>query len=63
MRAQNGVKIKRSRTAIGRSDYSRPVRLALESGLLLPTTTVFDYGCGRGGLPENYVPAVMRVGG
>lgn len=40
--------IERHRTAIGRSGFSRPVRLALESGLIGPDTSVFDYGCGRG---------------
>jgi DNA phosphorothioation-associated putative methyltransferase len=32
-----------------RVDFSRPIRLALEDGLLSRTTTFFDYGCGHGG--------------
>jgi DNA phosphorothioation-associated putative methyltransferase len=32
-----------------RADISRPIRLALEDGLLSRTTTFFDYGCGHGG--------------
>jgi DNA phosphorothioation-associated putative methyltransferase len=40
--------IQRHRTAIGRAGFSRPVQLALASGLLHPTATVMDYGCGRG---------------
>lgn len=40
--------IHRRRTAIGRAQVSRPVRLALESGLLSNQRTLFDYGCGRG---------------
>ena len=40
--------IERHRTAITRTDLSRPVRLALEDGLITPETSVFDYGCGRG---------------
>jgi DNA phosphorothioation-associated putative methyltransferase len=36
-------------TAMGRSALSRPVALALSNGLLHPTATFFDYGCGRGG--------------
>ena len=40
--------IERHRTAITRTDLSRPVRLALEDGLITQETTVFDYGCGRG---------------
>jgi DNA phosphorothioation-associated putative methyltransferase len=41
--------ISRHRTAIKRTDFSRPVRLALEHGLISESTTVFDYGCGHGG--------------
>ena len=40
--------IERHRTAITRTDLSRPVRLALEDGLITRETSVFDYGCGRG---------------
>lgn len=36
-------------TAIARTDLSRPVALVLDEGLLTPKTTLFDYGCGRGG--------------
>ena len=38
----------RHKTAIARTDYSRPIRIALADGLIDPTTTVFDYGCGLG---------------
>lgn len=41
--------IARHRAAIARADLSKPVRLALEAGLLTPGTSFFDYGCGRGG--------------
>jgi DNA phosphorothioation-associated putative methyltransferase len=41
--------ISRHRTAIKRTDFSHPIRLALEHGLISETTTVFDYGCGHGG--------------
>lgn len=40
--------IERHRTAIGRSGLSRPMRLALEHGVLDAGMTVMDYGCGRG---------------
>jgi DNA phosphorothioation-associated putative methyltransferase len=40
--------ILRDRTAIRRSEFSRPVRTAIKDGILLPTTAVFDYGCGLG---------------
>ena len=38
----------RRKTAIARTDYSRPIRIALTDGLIDPTTTLFDYGCGLG---------------
>lgn len=40
--------IQRHRTAIRRQDVSRPVRLALEHGLIDESTSFFDYGCGHG---------------
>jgi DNA phosphorothioation-associated putative methyltransferase len=43
------VKIDRHKAAINRNDFSKPVRLALEAGLLSQNTTFFDYGCGQGG--------------
>lgn len=36
-------------TAIVRTELSRPVKYALEDGILSAGTTVLDYGCGRGG--------------
>ncbi len=41
-------KIFRHRTALTRSGVSKPIRLALDSGLIKQGTTVFDYGCGHG---------------
>ena len=38
----------RRKTAIARTDHSRPIRIALADGLIDATTTVFDYGCGLG---------------
>jgi DNA phosphorothioation-associated putative methyltransferase len=40
--------IRAHRAAIVRGDLSRPVRLAIETGLLADGDTVFDYGCGHG---------------
>jgi DNA phosphorothioation-associated putative methyltransferase len=40
--------IDRHRAAIARTTLSRPVRLALEAGLVRPGDSFFDYGCGRG---------------
>lgn len=42
------VEVRRHRTALSRSEVSRPVRLALEAGLISSATTVLDYGCGKG---------------
>jgi len=41
--------IDRHKTALVRTDLSRPVRLALEHGLVPEGVTAFDYGCGHGG--------------
>jgi DNA phosphorothioation-associated putative methyltransferase len=40
--------IPRHKTAIRRIDLSRPMKLALQDGLIVPAETVFDYGCGHG---------------
>ncbi len=42
------LSVARHRTAINRTEPSRPVRIALEDGLITRETSVFDYGCGRG---------------
>ncbi len=47
------VKIDRHKAAISRNDFSKPVRLALEAGLLPAGATFFDYGCGQGGDTER----------
>jgi len=41
-------KIDRHKAALVRTDFSKPVRVALEAGLFTPETTFFDYGCGHG---------------
>ncbi len=40
--------IPRHKTAIRRGDLSRPMKSALHDGLIVPSGTVFDYGCGHG---------------
>ena len=40
--------IPRHRTAIKRRDLSLPVKCAIRDGLVSPSSTLFDYGCGRG---------------
>ncbi len=50
-RARNGAggtPVARHRTAIARSELSRPVRCALDAGLIGVDSTFLDYGCGRG---------------
>lgn len=42
------VTVHRHRTAISRTDLSKPIREALANGLLAEGCTVFDYGCGLG---------------
>ncbi len=46
---RGGVEIARHRTALIRSDLSRPLRIALADGVLVGDRTLMDYGCGRGG--------------
>ena len=40
--------ILRDRTAIRRIDLSKPIRMALQDGIVSSVTEVFDYGCGLG---------------
>ena len=42
------LSLNRRKTALSRSDYSRPIKLALADGVIGSKATVFDYGCGRG---------------
>jgi DNA phosphorothioation-associated putative methyltransferase len=44
-----GVEVERHRAAISRVELSRPMRLAIESGIITSETSIFDYGCGIGG--------------
>ena len=43
-----GPVIHRHRTALTRYSLSKPMRLAVEHGVLTKERTFFDYGCGRG---------------
>ena len=47
--APTDVPVQRHLTALVRSSLSAPVQLLIRHGLLSAGTTVFDYGCGRGG--------------
>jgi DNA phosphorothioation-associated putative methyltransferase len=40
--------VSRHRTAISRNQLSRPIKVAIEHGLLTKDRTLFDYGCGLG---------------
>lgn len=42
------MEIARHKTAISRTDLSRPVRRAISDGILTADLRLFDYGCGRG---------------
>jgi DNA phosphorothioation-associated putative methyltransferase len=55
--------VERHRTAMWRTDLSRPVRLTLESGLISADTSIFDYGCGRGGDVERLARQGHRISG
>ncbi|MEV2241072.1 DNA phosphorothioation-associated putative methyltransferase [Micromonospora sp. NPDC049891] len=41
--------IPRHQTAIARQHLSKPISLAMADGILSDKSTLFDYGCGRGG--------------
>jgi DNA phosphorothioation-associated putative methyltransferase len=43
------ITVERQRTAMNRTGLSKPMSVALADGLLPPGTSIFDYGCGRGG--------------
>jgi DNA phosphorothioation-associated putative methyltransferase len=45
---ENSLAIPRHKTAIHRTDLSRPLKYALRDGLLGCGTSLFDYGCGHG---------------
>ena len=42
------MEVRRDRTAIARSDLSRPVQRLIGNGVLTPEHSFFDYGCGLG---------------
>lgn len=44
-----GGEIARGRTALHRTELSRPVARAFKDGLISENTSVLDYGCGHGG--------------
>lgn len=44
----SGPFVERHRTAIKRYDLSKPIKIALDRGVLLKKHTFFDYGCGHG---------------
>ena len=46
--SESAPPIPRHRTAMSRPELSRPLRLALDAGLIEKSSCVFDYGCGRG---------------
>lgn len=57
------VEIQREKTAIKRHALSRPLRIALEHGLVGDETTILDFGCGRGDDVENLQDAGYEARG
>lgn len=53
----------RRRTAIGRHTLSVPARQALADRQLIPTRTILDYGCGRGGDVKSLERLDCRITG
>ena len=53
----------RHKTAISRTDYSRPIKIALADGLIGPQATVLDFGCGRGDDVRHLSLAGVQVNG
>lgn len=43
------TEVARHRTALTRTDLSRPTRLALQDGIIAAGVSILDYGCGHGG--------------
>ena len=61
--ATEKLAIARHRAAIVRGQISRPVKLAMESGVLTSQTSFFDYGCGHGGDVERLTKQGYTCGG
>ncbi len=55
--------IERHRTALSRQALSVPIQLLTRHGLLEPSQTFFDYGCGRGGDMTRLREEGYAVGG
>lgn len=55
--------VARHRTAMTRAALSRPVALAIGDGVLSPSQSVFDYGCGRGDDLRNLSALGYRIDG
>ncbi len=57
------IAIQRHKAAIRRTGLSKPVRLAMEDGLLSENETFFDYGCGHGDDLRILEKMGMKAGG
>jgi DNA phosphorothioation-associated putative methyltransferase len=55
--------VNRSRTAISRVEFSRPVKLALQDRIITPGVAVLDYGCGRGDDVRGLIGAAVDASG
>src|ERR1051325_460008 len=56
-------KIERHKAAIVRHNLSRPLRLAIQTGILDSSTTFFDYGCGHGDDVKRLVAQGIKSSG
>ena len=54
----SGIIVERHKTALARYQLSQPVQLLARHGILTPSVSFFDYGCGRGDDIET-----LRAGG
>lgn len=63
MSTESGRSIRREKTALTRTALSRPIRTAMEQGVLSVEDEVFDYGCGRGGDVERLNDQGIKASG
>jgi len=59
----SGIVIKRHKTALARYQLSQPVQLLVRHGVLSPTASFFDYGCGRGDDVETLCAGGINASG
>jgi DNA phosphorothioation-associated putative methyltransferase len=58
-----GVIVERHRTALARYQLSQPIQLLVRHGVLSPSVSFFDYGCGRGDDVETLNAGSIQASG